>query len=97
MANQPAGERKKPGRKAETPEERLARLERDLAAARRAVEEAQQRKLVAIGAAVLAEAEDNATFMEELRRILRARVTGKSGKEAVASLLAGAAVKNAAE
>ena len=97
MANQPAGERKKPGRKAETPEERLARLERDLAAARRAVEEAQQRKLVAIGAAVLAEAEANAGFMEELRRILRARVTSKAGKEAVASLLAGAAIREAAE
>lgn len=97
MSDQPARERKKPGRKAETPEERLARLERDLAAARRAVEEAQQRKLVAVGAAVLAEAESNAAFMEELRRILRARVTGKTGKEAVASLLAGAAVREAAE
>jgi phytoene/squalene synthetase len=93
----PDKERKKPGRKAETPEQRLARLERDLAAARRAVEEAQQRKLVAIGAAVLAEAEGNAAFMEQLCGILHARVTAKAGKEALASLLAHTPVSKPAE
>lgn len=97
MSEASAEERKKPGRKAETPEQRLARLERDLVAARRAVEEAQQRKLAAIGAAVLGEAETNPAFMDELRHILRARVTSKAGKEAVAPLLANSVAKEAIE
>lgn len=94
MAEQPARERKKPGRptrKAETPAERLARLERDLADARRAVEEAEQRKFVAVGRAVLAEAESNAAFMDQLRQVLRVRVTGKSALADIAGLLDGAA------
>lgn len=94
MADQPARERKKPGRparKAETPAERLARLEKDLAAARRAVKEAEHRKLVTVGRAVLAEAESNAAFQHQLHQVLRARVTGKSGLADIAGLLDSAA------
>lgn len=94
MTEQPANEPRKrgrPGRKAETPAQRLERLERDLVEARRAVEEAEQRKLATVGSAVLAEAEGNATLMAELRRILQTRVTTKAGKAEVASLLGNAA------
>lgn len=83
----PAKPRGKPGRKAETPQQRLERLERETAAARRAVADAEQAKLAAIGAAMLAEAEADPGFMNSLRDILRERVKGKAAKAAVASLL----------
>ena len=70
MNNRSVKERKKPGRKVETPEQRLERLERDLAAARQAVAAAEKRKLSTIGAAVLAEAQSDAAFMDRLRAIL---------------------------
>lgn len=90
MSKQPVNEPKKrgrPARKAETPAERLARLEAEVETARREVEQAEQRKLATIGMAVLAEAKDNATFMAELRRILRTRVTTNAGKADIASLI----------
>ena len=77
--------KKKPGRKVETPAERLARLERDLVAARKAVSEAEQLKLSVVGGAVLAEAADNAQFKGQLHALLKARVTGKA-KAAIASV-----------
>ena len=80
-------ERKKPGRKAESPAQRLERLEKEMIAARRAVAEAEQRKLAAIGRAVIAEAEGNPAFREQLRDVLRQRVTAKADRAAVASLL----------
>ena len=83
-----AKERKKPGRKAETPAQRLERLEREMHSARRAVAEAEQQKLATIGSAVMIEAENNPAFMDQLRRILAERVTSKTGKASVASLLA---------
>lgn len=95
MTEQPIKERGKPGRKVETPQQRLERLERELAAARRAAEEAEQRKLATIGAAVLAEAEGNATYMTELRRILRARVATKTGKADIAAILGAASAEAA--
>lgn len=79
--------KKKPGRKAETPAQRLERLEKEMAAARRAVAEAEQRKLAAIGGAVVAEAEGNPAFRDQLRDVLRQRVTAKAERAAVASLL----------
>ncbi|MDN3568718.1 hypothetical protein ACFQY5_36000 [Paeniroseomonas aquatica] len=88
MAKPASTERKKPGRKSETPAQRLERLERDIAAARQAVADAEQRKLATIGAAVLAEAGDNPSFMDELQRLLRARVSTKAGKADIASILA---------
>lgn len=97
MTDQPSNEAKKrgrPTRKAETPLERLQRLERDLVAARRAVEEAEQRKLVAVGTAVLAEAASNPAFRNQLQQLLRARVTSKSGKADIASILDGSGLKS---
>lgn len=90
MSKQPANEPKKrgrPARKAESPAERLARLEAEVEAARREVEQAEQRKLATIGKAILAEANDNPAFMAELRRILSARVTTGAGKTEIASLI----------
>jgi hypothetical protein len=79
---------KKPGRKAETPAQRLERLERDLQAARRAVKEAEHRKFATVGAAVLAEAESDGEFKTRLRDILRRHVDSKTGKADIAPLLA---------
>lgn len=87
MTDQPATERKKPGRKAETPAQRLARLQLDLAAARRAVEEAEQRQLATIGKAVMEEAGESPEFRKQLDQLLRKRVTTKAGKAAIASVL----------
>jgi len=78
----------KPGRKAETPAQRLERLERDIQAARRAVREAENRKFATVGAAVLAEAEGDGEFKTRLRDILRRHVTAKTGKADIAPLLA---------
>jgi hypothetical protein len=89
MDAQPAKEHKRPGRKSETPVQRLERLERDLAAARKAVAEAEQRRLATIGRAVLAEAEGNPVFMDQVRELLQRHVTTKAGKAAIALMLNG--------
>lgn len=81
------GKRGRPGRRAETPVERIARLEKDLAAARRAAVEAEQRMLATIGAAVMAEANANPAFKAQLVPVLHARVTTKAGRASIASLL----------
>ena len=78
----------KPGRKAETPAQRLARLENDLAAARQAVKDAEYRKAAVVGIAVLAEAEEDSEFSDRLHRLLRARVTKKEAKADIAALFA---------
>lgn len=87
-AANPGTERKKPGRKSETPAQRLERLEREMTAARRAVAEAEQMTLATVGQAMIAEAESDPAFMARLRDVIRARVTSKPGKAAVAALLA---------
>jgi hypothetical protein len=79
---------KKPGRKAETPAQRLERLERDLQAAKRAVKQAEHRKFATVGAAVLAEADNDGEFKTRLRDILRRHVESKTGKADIAPLLA---------
>jgi hypothetical protein len=79
---------KKPGRKAETPAQRLERLERDLQAARRAVKQAEHRTFATVGAAVLAEAHSDEEFKTRLRDILRRHVESKTGKADIAPLLA---------
>jgi hypothetical protein len=87
MSERDAEGKKKPGRKTETPQQRLVRLERDLAIARKAVQEAEQRKLATIGQAVMAEAADNAEFQKQLHDLLRSRVTSKAGKAEIADLM----------
>lgn len=85
MSDAAAPEKKKSGRKVETPAERLARLERDIVTARKAVSEAEREKLSVVGGAVLAEAAENEAFRDQLHALLKARVTGK-GKAAIAGL-----------
>lgn len=80
---------KKPGRKAETPAERLARLERDVETARQAVRDADKRKFAIVGAALVDEADGDPAFKEKLHDILRRRVTGKTALAEIAPLLAG--------
>ena len=80
-------EPKKRGRKSESPAEKLARLERDIATARQAVAQAETRRLATIGSAILAEAQDNPKFLAEVQKLLRARVTTKAGQADIASLL----------
>lgn len=87
MAEPAPRERKKPGRKVETPAQRLERLQRELDATRQAIAEAEQRRLATVGRAVLDEAEGNPDFMNQLRQLLRARVTTKAGKADVASIV----------
>ncbi len=89
MASPNKTEGKKPGRKAETPTQRLERLERDIQAARQAVKEAEQRKLATVGAAVLAEADGDPGFKAQLIDTLRRRVISKNGLADIASLLVG--------
>ncbi len=79
--------RKRPGRKAETPTQRLQRLERDLVLARKAVADTEQRRLAVIGSAVLAEAAENADFRDQLHKLLRTRVTTKAKKADIAGML----------
>ena len=88
MSNTLPTEKKKPGRKSETPAQKLARLEQDIAAARQAVALAETRKLATIGSAVLAEAEDNPSFMKQLRELLQKWVTSKTGQADIAGLIA---------
>jgi hypothetical protein len=78
----------KPGRKSETPAQRLARLERDLVAAKRAVKEDARRKSATIGAAVAEEMEGNPEFRAAIRDVLRRRVTTRTGLADIAHLLA---------
>ncbi len=79
---------KRPGRKAETPGQRLQRLERDLKAAKQAMRDAEQRTFATIGSALMAEADGDAEFKMKLRDILRRRVTSKTAKADIAAVLA---------
>jgi hypothetical protein len=79
---------KKPGRKSESPTERLVRLQRDLQMAKRAVKEAEYRTYATVGEGVMAEADEDAEFKMRLREILRRRVTSKMGKADIAVVLA---------
>ena len=90
MSNVSVKERKKPGRKAETPAERMARLEQDLALARKAVHDGKQRALVAIANAVLDEAADDTALSERVRQIVSKRVTKKADRTDVLALIGAA-------
>ena len=74
-------------RKAETPAERLQRLERDLVLARQAVREHQQRTFAALGAAVMEEAKERSDYMAALRDLVQRRVTAKGAKADIITLL----------
>jgi hypothetical protein len=89
MSKSTAGENQaaKPGRKAETPVQRIERLERELQAAKHAAKEAEQRQFAVVGAALLAEAEGNPALKAQLAEILRRRVTTAAAKADIAALL----------
>jgi hypothetical protein len=80
---------KRRGRKAETPAQRLARLERDVELAKQAVKEADARRFATIGAALWEETENDAEFKARVLSVLHRRVTNKTGRADIAPLLAG--------
>ena len=77
----------KPGRKVETPAQRIDRLQRELLAAKHAAKEAEQRQFAVVGAAVLAEAENDSALKARVVEILRRRVTSATAKADIAELL----------
>jgi hypothetical protein len=82
----PARKRGRPS--VESPREKLARLEREIATVRAAVKEADQRRYTILGEAVAAEAESNPELKATLAEILARRVKSPQAKAEVASLIA---------
>jgi hypothetical protein len=89
MSDSPAA--RKRGRPAtETPQERLARLEKEIAAAREAVRESERRRFAIIGEAVAAEMDENPAFRTTIAEVLARRVTSPQAKADIAPLLVAA-------
>lgn len=80
---------KQRGRRAETPEQRLARAMRDVELAKEAVKETEKRRFAIIGEALWQEAQENVEFMAMVQEILPQRVVAKSARVEIAPLLAG--------
>jgi hypothetical protein len=72
---------------AETPEEKLARLEREITATRAAMREAEKRRFAVIGEAVAAEAEENPALRAQLADILTRRVTSAAARADIAAFI----------
>lgn len=90
-APKPAAAAAKRGRPAaETPRQKLARLEQEITAVRAAVKEADARRYTILGEAVAAEAEENPELKATLAGILARRVKSPAAKAEVESLLAAA-------
>jgi hypothetical protein len=77
----------KRGRKAETPVQRLERLQRQVEMAKRVVKEVEQRAFAIVGEAMLGEAESDAELKARIAGILRRRVTTPAQKADIATLL----------
>jgi hypothetical protein len=75
---------------AESPREKLARLEQEIAAVRAAVKEADARRYTLLGEAVAAEAEENPQLKATLAEILARRVKSAAAKAEIESLLTAA-------
>ncbi len=73
---------------AETPQEKLQRLEREITATRAAMREAEKRRFAIIGEAVAAEAEENPAVRAQLADILSRRVTSAAARADVAAFIA---------
>lgn len=71
----------------ETPEARIARLQAELRQAEDALRQVEARRVEIVGAAALRHAEKNPAFRRELAAMLRAELTKRAEREAVASLL----------
>ncbi len=72
---------------AETPQEKLARLEREITATRAAMREAEKRRFAIIGEAVAAEAEENPALRAQLADILTRRVTSAAARADIAAFI----------
>lgn len=72
---------------AETPQDKLARLEREIAATRAAMREAEKRRFALIGEAVAAEAGDNPAVRAQLADILTRRVTSAAPRADIAAFI----------
>jgi hypothetical protein len=83
-----SGKPAKRGRKAETPDQRIERLQRQLQAAKHAAKEAEYRRFAVVGEALLAEAEGDGDLKARILEVLRRRVTGATAKAEIAVLLA---------
>jgi hypothetical protein len=81
------GTRKRGRPGAETPQDKLARLEREIAATRAAVREAEKRRFAIIGEAVAAEAADNPALRAQLADILARRVTSAAARADIAAFI----------
>jgi hypothetical protein len=78
----------KRGRKPETRDQRVERMERALAEAKAKAKEARRDMWAVVGEAMLAEAESDSAFMARVVAILRQRVTSATAKADIAPLLA---------
>jgi hypothetical protein len=76
---------------AESPRDRLARLEKETAAARVAVREEQLRRYTILGEAIAAEAEDNPELKAMISGILARRIKSPQSKADIAPFLLPAA------
>ena len=87
MSNNNVSTPKKPGRRAETPTQRLQRLQSEMKLAEQAVKAHRDRTLASLAAALVEEAQANPEFMEAVQEILPRRVTAKSALPAMLELL----------
>lgn len=77
----------KRGRKSETAQQRIERLERALVAAKQAAKDAEYRRFAIVGEALLEEAEQDETLRKQVVDVLRKRVTRAAARADIATLL----------
>jgi hypothetical protein len=87
MAGQLTTNTNKPGRRALSPEERVAQATAALQAAKLAAKDADKHRSEVVGDAIRAEAESDPAFRKAVIAILRRRVTGKVALAAITPLL----------
>jgi hypothetical protein len=75
------------GRKPETAQQRIERLERALVAAKQVAKEAEYRRFAIVGEALLAETEDDEALRRQVAEVLRKRVTRPAARADIATLL----------
>lgn len=87
MSNSDVSTPKKPGRRVETPAQRLLRLQSETKLAQQAVKAHRDRTLAALAAALVDEAQADPAFMATVQEILPRRVSTKSVLPAMLELL----------
>jgi len=88
MSESDVSTRKKPGRRTETPAERVRRLEQDIKLAREAEKEHRRRVHADMATALVIEAKARPEFMAMLRDILPRRVSSKAALTEIMAVLA---------